>query len=244
MRLRFKPYAGPELAACPFCVNEPMEMKGRWNASFARPENPLHLELGCGKGGFLSRLAVRNPAINYIGVDLTAKVLILAKRNIEREYAAAGREVDNVRILTHDIERIRFMMAPPDSVQRIYINFCNPWNRKSGHTKHRLTHPRQLVQYRDFLVDGGEVWFKCDDENLFDDTLAYLGEAGFEVTWMTRDLHADEPAWNIRTEHETMFTEMGIPTKALIARKKPGVYTLAPKQKKQPDAAEHADGAE
>ena len=104
-------------------------------------------------------------------------------------------------------------------MERIYINFCNPWNKKSGHKKHRLTHPRQLVQYRDFLSENGEICFKCDDDDLFEDTLQYLPEAGFEITWMTRDLHAEEPAWNIRTEHEAMFTEMGIPTKALMARK-------------------------
>ena len=106
-------------------------------------------------------------------------------------------------------------------VQRIYINFCNPWNRKLAHKKHRLTHTRQLALYRRMLADGGEVYFKTDDEGLFNDSLAYFPEAGFEITWQTRDLHADEPAWNIRTEHEAMFTEQGIKTKALIARKLP-----------------------
>ena len=149
----------------------------------------------------------------------------------------AGREVDNVRILTHDIERICSMMGGGDRVSRIYINFCNPWNRKKGHKKHRLTHARQLEQYRDFLVDGGEGWFKCDDEDLFEDSVGYFEEMGFAVTWLTRDLHADEPAWNIRTEHEAMFTEMGIPIKALIAKKLPGEY-FAPKKKKPPQAAE------
>lgn len=104
-------------------------------------------------------------------------------------------------------------------MERIYINFCNPWNKKANHKKHRLTHTRQLLLYRPFLADGAEIWFKCDDDDLFKDTLRYMAEAGFEVTWQTRDLHADEPSWNIRTEHEQMFTEMGIPTKALIARK-------------------------
>ena len=241
MRMRFKPYAGPELAACPFCVDEPMQNKGKWNGLFARPAQPLMLELGCGKGKFLAQMAAAHPENNYIGIDITAKVLILTKRNIDRAYAQAGREVDNVRILTHDIERIRSMMGGGDRVSRIYINFCNPWNRKKGHKKHRLTHSRQLEQYRDFLVDGGEVWFKCDDEDLFEDSVGYFEEMGFAVTWLTRDLHADEPAWNIRTEHEAMFTEMGIPIKALIAKKLPGEY-FAPKKKKPPQAAQEAQG--
>lgn len=217
--MRFKPYAGPELAACPFHVNDPEAQRGKWHTLFARPGQPLHLELGCGKGGFLAQLAVRHPENNYVGIDLTDKVLILAKRNIERLYAQEGRAPDNVLILTHDIERIARILSPDDRFERIYINFCNPWNKKAGHKKHRLTHTRQLLAYREFLADGGEIWFKCDDTDLYDDTLCYLAEAGFEVTWQTRDLHADEPAWNIRTEHEEMFSQKGIPTKALIARK-------------------------
>lgn len=217
MRIRFKPYAGPELAACDFHVHTPLSMKGNWQKSFA-VEQPLYLELGCGKGVFLAQLALQNPNINYVGIDLTDKVLILTKRNIEQLYAENHRAVDNVKILTHDIERIDSILGETDIVQRIYINFCNPWNKKAGHTKHRLTHPRQLVQYRNFLAQSGEIWFKCDDENLYDDTLEYFKESGFEIIWQTRDLHADEPAWNIRTEHEQMYHNLGITTKACIAR--------------------------
>lgn len=218
MRMRFKPYAEPELAACPFHMNDPAQYRGRWRQTFARPEQPLHLELGCGKGGFLSELASRHPDTNYIGVDITDKVLILAKRNIERVYAAKGLSIDNVKTLAYNIERIPSLFAPEDAVSRLYINFCNPWNRKSGHKKHRLTHTRQLLLYRPFLTEGAELYFKCDDENLFEDTIEYLAEGGFEITWQTRDLHAEEPAWNIRTEHERMFSDEGIPIKALTAR--------------------------
>ena len=219
MRLRFKPYAAPELAACPFTASDPASLKGQWSASFARPNQPLHLELGCGKGGFLAQLALQHPDINYVGIDLTDKVLILAKRNIEALYAQHERPVDHVKILAYNIEQMYLIMNEKDAVSRIYINFCNPWNRKSGQTKHRLTHTRQLLLYREILTQQGEIYFKCDDENLFEDTLSYLPQAGFEITFITRDLHADEPAWNIRTEHETMFTQKGISTKALIAKK-------------------------
>ena len=221
MRMRFKPYARPELLATPWHAATPLENKGRWHSTFAHPERPVHLELGCGKGGFLSKLACRNPQINYLGIDITDKVLILAKRNIEREYAAANRPVDNVQIMSLDIERILNGFDEKDTVDRIYINFCNPWNRRLNDRKHRLTHTRQLASYRHFLKDGGEVYFKTDDEELFNDSLDYFPESGFEITWMTRDLHENEPEWNIRTEHEGMFTEMGIKTKALIARKLP-----------------------
>lgn len=221
MRMRFKPYARPELLACDYHEHTPLEMKGKWRASFARPQQPFHLELGCGKGGFISQLALAHPEINYLGIDITDKVLILAKRKIERAYLEAGRPVDNVKITDLDIERILNAFNEEDVVDRIYINFCNPWDRKKGSKKHRLTHPRQLLLYRTFLAEGAEIYFKTDNDPLFEDSLEYFPQAGFEITWMTRDLHAQEPDWNIRTEHEGMFTEMGIPTKALIARKLP-----------------------
>lgn len=221
MRMRFKPYARPELLATDYHAHEPLQNKGRWHEVFARPQQPLHLELGCGKGGFLARLSSATPQVNYLGIDITDKVLILAKRRIEAAYAEQGLPVDNVMIMSLDIERILNAFDGRDTVQRIYINFCNPWNRKLAHKKHRLTHTRQLALYRTFLADGGEVYFKTDDGGLFADSLEYFPEAGFEIVWKTFDLHAEEPEWNIRTEHEQMFTEQGIKTKALIAVKCP-----------------------
>lgn len=221
MRMRFKPYARPELLACDYHAHAPLENKGRWHSVFARSQQPVHLELGCGKGGFLARLASAHPDINYLGIDITDKVLILAKRNIERIYAEKGMTPDNVMIMSLDIERILNAFNERDTVQRIYINFCNPWNKKLAHKKHRLTHTRQLALYRTILEENGEIYFKTDDDDLFRDSLAYFPEAGYEIVWKTFDLHAEEPEWNIRTEHEAMFTEQGIPTKALIAVKKP-----------------------
>lgn len=221
MRMRFKPYARPELLACPFHAHEPLENKGRWHSVFARPQQPVHLELGCGKGGFLAQLASRHPDTNYLGIDITDKVLILAKRNIERVYQEKGLVPDNVQIMSLDIERILNAFNEQDQVQRIYINFCNPWNKKLAHKKHRLTHTRQLALYRTILAPEGEIYFKTDDDALFKDSLTYFEEAGFEIIWHTFDLHQQEPEWNIRTEHEQMFTQQGIPTKALIAVKRP-----------------------
>ena len=193
MRMRFKPYARPELLASPLHAHDPMANRGHWHEVFARPGQPLHLELGCGKGGFLSQLASRHPENNYLGIDITDKVLILAKRKLEAAYAEAGIPADNVQIMSLDIERILNAFAPEDTVDRIYINFCNPWDKKAGHRKHRLTHTRQLALYRKFLAPGAEIWFKTDDDGLFEDSLAYFEEAGFQIRWMTRDLHADEP---------------------------------------------------
>ena len=111
-------------------------------------------------------------------------------------------------------------MDKEDAVERIYINFCNPWPRPK-HRKKRLTHSKQLELYKQFLVNGGEVFFKTDDDDLFRDSLKYFEESGFEIVNKTYDLH-NEPIFenNIITEHEKMFSDEGIKIKALIAKLK------------------------
>ena len=244
MRMRFKPYARAELLASDFHVHDPFVLGGKWHAQYARPEQPFVLELGCGKGGFLSQLACAHPENNYLGIDITDKVLILAKRKVEAAYQAADRPIDNVKIMSADIERIHNVLTPADTVSRIYINFCNPWSKNGSSHKHRLTYPRQLIQYRAFLEDGGEIYFKTDDDDLFRDSLEYFPASGYEIVWQTSDLHENEPEWNIRTEHEGMFTEMGINIKALIARKLPSdesVTWIEPKVLKKRTAAAAAE---
>ena len=147
-------------------------------------------------------------------------------RRLEAAYQAADRPIDNVKIMSADIERIHNVIFPEDTVSRVYINFCNPWSKNGSSHKHRLTYPRQLINYREFLKDGGEIYFKTDDDDLFRDSLEYFPASGYDIEWMTYDLHENEPEWNIRTEHEGMFTEMGIKIKALIARKKPGADSV------------------
>lgn len=176
---------------------------------------------GCGKGSFIAKLAVQNPQINYLGIDIKSEVLGLAKRNIEKEYLNAQREIDNVLITAYEIEIIQNILNEKDIVDRIYINFCNPWP-KPRHNKKRLTHTKQLEKYKTFLKPDGEIYFKTDDYNLYKATIKYLEESGFKIIKQTEDLHK-EPIWenNIETEHEKMFEEQGITTKAIIAKNKP-----------------------
>ncbi len=215
MRMRNKPWAAPELNACKFFVRNPEQYRGKWGSAFERRQ-PIHLELGCGKGLFIAGLAPKNPQINYMGIDLKDAVLAPAKRYIEQAFHAENKEPDNVLLLAQDIERILMIMSPEDTVERIYINFCNPWPRDK-HNKRRLTHPRQLESYKQFLAKDGELWFKTDDDSLFADTLGYLEESGFEVLRQTYDLHAENLPDNVMTEHEKMFMEQGIKIKALVA---------------------------
>ena len=212
MRMRKKKNLLPRMEACSsLLVADPRALRGRWRELLPGARE-LRVELGCGKGRFTVGTAQAEPDVLLIAVEKVPDAMVVA---MERAQAAG---LHNVFFVDGDAACLPEFFAPGE-VDRIYINFCNPWNKKANHKKHRLTHTRQLLLYRPFLADGAEIWFKCDDDDLFKDTLRYMAEAGFEVTWQTRDLHADEPSWNIRTEHEQMFTEMGIPTKALIARK-------------------------
>lgn len=215
MRMRHKPYAEPELAACPFFEQNPEQRKGSWQQAFAKPQ-PLILELGCGKGSYAAAYAASHPEQNYLAVDYLSDVLVLAKRRIEQVYAERALAVDNCRLTVLNIQWIENDLSEADQAERIHINFCNPWPKKAHH-KRRLTHTRQLLQYRRFLKPGGEIWFKTDDDELFEESLVYFEQAGFTLRYLTRNLHENEPDWNIRTEYEQKFASLGVSIKALIA---------------------------
>ena len=216
MRIRFKKWARPELEASKFYIDNPEDYKGKWRELFKNPEAPLHLELGCGKGTFMAKLATRDRNVNHIAIDVVA-MLGLAKRNIEAEFKENNMEIDNVYLTRFDIERILLIMDKKDSIDRIYINFCNPWPR-GKHRKKRLTHTRQLEKYKQIISPNAEIYFKTDDDELFEASLTYFEESGFKIIKKTYDLHSENAPDNIITEHEKMFSEQGIKIKALIAK--------------------------
>ena len=217
MRIRYKKWARPELEASNFYIDNPEEIKGKWKQQF-KNAHQIHLELGCGKGQFIAQMASNNLETNYIAIDLVDAMLGLAKRNIEQVYAEKKIEPENVILTRYDIERILNIFDKEDGIERIYINFCNPWP-KGKHRKKRLTHTRQLEKYKQFLKSDGEIYFKTDDDDLFNSSLIYFEECGFNIIKKTYDLHK-EPIFeqNIETEHEKMFSEQGIKIKALIAK--------------------------
>ena len=187
--------------------------------------NQFTQNYGCGKGSFIAKLSSNHPEINYLAIDIKSEVLGLAKRNIEKEFLETKREIDNVLLTAYEIEIIQNILNENDKIDRIYINFCNPWP-KPRHNKKRLTHPKQLEKYKIFLKEGGEIYFKTDDENLFNASIKYFEQSDFKIISKTDDLHKN-PIWenNIVTEHEKMFEEQGIPTKALIAQFAKKVFT-------------------
>ncbi|MBE6849430.1 MAG: tRNA (guanosine(46)-N7)-methyltransferase TrmB [Ruminococcus sp.] len=226
MRIRCKPWARPELEACPFFIPEPAANRGHWDTVFGNGK-PIYLELGCGKGGFASQAVLHWTDVNFIAVDIKNEMLVLAKRKIEQALESAGRSHEQVRVMIYNISNICNAFGEEDEIDRIFINFCNPWP-KSKHKKRRLTHTRQLMQYRAFL--RGELWFKTDDDELFEESLEYFADAGYEIRYLTRDLHNSGFADNLVTEHEQMFTQEGKNIKFLIA-----VPCAAPKERKETD---------
>ena len=217
MRIRNKPWAKIELEQSEIYINNPEEYKNRWRELFEN-DNPIHLELGCGKGFFVKEAAMKNLNVNYIAIDLIDAMLGVANRNILER--ANGEKINNLYLTRYDIEEINNIIGEKDNIERIYINFCNPWP-KAKHKKRRLTHIRQLEKYKQFLANGGEIFFKTDDDELFNESLEYFKETGFKIIKLTYDLANEPEFWdNIETEHEIKFRNQGIKIKAGIFRVK------------------------
>jgi tRNA (guanine-N7-)-methyltransferase len=174
--------------------------QGKWSEVFGR-QAPLQVELGTGKGDFLSQLAELHPEINYIGIEAQQDVLYTAARKV------AAKELKNVRLLVFDINHLEEIFAPGE-VARFYINFCDPWP-KLRHAKRRLTYRTFLEKYRRLLADGGELHFKTDNRPLFDFSLLEFRTAGLEVRDISYDLHAENRPDNIMTEYERKFSGFG-----------------------------------
>lgn len=217
MRMRNKPWVKPTLLQCTYFCDHPFALQGAWQSCFAQTQ-PLQLELGCGKGVFTAQMAYRYPACNFLAIDLKSVVLASAVKNIDRTFLQHQRQPNNVVLVAYDIERIRNIIDYRSRVERIYINYCNPWPKHKHHKK-RLVHTKQLLNYRCFLMDQGEIHFKTDDDALFSDSFCYFTQAGFSITYTSHDLYQSDYPEIIDTEHERKFTAQGIPIKFLIAKK-------------------------
>ncbi len=222
MRIRKKKWAEPELAVCDFFVKNPEEYAGKWKTAFKK-EQPLYLEIGCGKGGFAGQFALKNPDINIIALDIKLDMLGVGRRTIVRLFEENGKaqdDISNILLVKYNVEQLDNIIKPEDSIERLFINFCNPWPRER-HKKRRLTYYKKLEMYKSFLKKDAEIRFKTDDDALFDESLEYFEQSGYEIKYLTRDLHASGVEDNIVTEHEKMFSDEGIKIKYLIAVQKP-----------------------
>lgn len=170
----------------------------------------LYVELGTGKGDFITQIAERNPQINFIGLEVEKTCVLVAARKVREK------NLSNIRLIVFDINNIAEIFAEHE-VDRLYINFCDPWPKKR-HAKRRLTHVRFLEMYRKILKVGGEIYFKTDNRGLFDFSLEQFAEAGLEVRDVTNNLHENEPPENIRTEYENRFSAEGVPINFCVVR--------------------------
>ncbi len=222
MRIRKKKWAEPELSVCNFYVKNPEENAGKWMQAFKK-EQPLYLEIGCGKGGFAGQLALKNPDKNIIALDIKVDMLGVGRRTIVKLFEDAGKtqdDITNLLLVKYNVEMLDKIITADDKIDRLFINFCNPWPR-AKHKKRRLTYYKKLEMYKTFLKPDSEIRFKTDDDELFDESLEYFEQSEYEILYLTRDLHASDVTDNIETEHEKMFSEEGIKIKYLIARQKP-----------------------
>lgn len=209
MRLRNVKGSREKIAGSEFVIHEPQNMKGKWHEFFEN-ENPIHIEIGMGKGKFITTLAQQNPNINYIGIEKYSSVLI---RALEKR---AEIELNNLIFIRMDAEEIEEVFEK-DEVDCIYLNFSDPWP-KDRHAKRRLTSTQFLARYDKVLKREGEVIFKTDNRPLFDFSLEQVEEAGWKLKNHTFDLHHSEyMEGNVMTEYEEKFSAEGHPIHRLVA---------------------------
>lgn len=209
MRMRKKPNLIPRLEKCAeVIVKDPESARGRWAASAGCEK--LFVELGCGKGRFTCETAASLENTLLVAVERVPEAMVVAA---ERVCAA---ELKNVRFIDMDAEKLSEIFAPGE-IDGIYINFCDPWPGKK-HAKRRLTAGRFLQIYRPVLKDGGEIWFKTDNSDLFEFSLEQFSENGFSLHEVTRDLHENGPV-GVMTDYEQKFHAQGVKINRCVARK-------------------------
>lgn len=210
MRMRKKPNLVPRMERCAgVLINEPEAMRGRWLNTFPGYRE-LHLEIGCGKGRFTADTAAQNPDIFLAALEKVQDAMVVGMERV------TARELQNVRFLDRDAANLLELFAPGE-VARIYINFPDPWKKSRQH-KRRLTYPAFLALYANLLPVGGEIWFKSDNNPLFEWSLEQFESEGWLLKDVTRDLHANGPV-GVMTDYEAKFYEQGISINRCVAVK-------------------------
>lgn len=204
MRLRNIPGAPEHVAASPFTINDPAEYTGHFSELFNG--RPVRIEIGMGKGTFITQMAQNDSEHGYIGIERYSSVLLRGVQKLEEMEEAP----ENLKLICMDAGDIDTVFAEGE-VDRIYLNFSDPWP-KERHAKRRLTHHRFLDKYHKILVPGGQVEFKTDNKNLFEFSVDEVKNTdGWQIIAITRDLHHDEEMvrGNIMTEYEKKFSDKG-----------------------------------
>ncbi|ANB58510.1 tRNA (guanine-N(7)-)-methyltransferase [Anoxybacillus sp. B7M1] len=201
MRLRNKPWAKEKISAYPqYVVPNPEQYKGKWHELFGN-HHPIHIEIGTGKGQFITGMAKENPEINYIGIELYESVIVSALDKLIEN------DLPNLRLLNVNAKDLASFFENGE-VERIYLNFSDPWPKKR-HEKRRLTHHSFLELYEQILVSEGEIHFKTDNQGLFEYSLVSFSQYGLLLTYVSLDLHHSDFSGNMMTEYEEKFAAKG-----------------------------------
>lgn len=203
MRQRYKPWAKEKLQNNPyFCIQEPANHKGAWSEVFGN-DNPIHIEVGTGKGQFINGMAQQNPDINYIGIELADRVIVTALDRLLES------NLPNVKLLNVNALELPDIFAEGE-VSRVYLNFSDPWP-KTRHEKRRLTYKTFLDLYKGILPEHGEIHFKTDNRGLFEYSLVSFSHYGMKLNYVSLDLHNSDFEGNVMTEYEQKFSAKGNP---------------------------------
>ncbi|TCD45653.1 tRNA (guanosine(46)-N7)-methyltransferase TrmB [Streptococcus sp. X16XC17] len=183
-------------------ILNPEDAKGKWHQVFGN-DHPIHIEVGSGKGAFITGMALQNPNINCIGIDIQLSVLSYALDKVVESQAP------NVRLLRVDGSSLTNYFAPGE-VDMMYLNFSDTWP-KNKHEKRRLTYKTFLDTYKEILPEHGEIHFKTDNRGLFEYSLASFSQYGMALKQVWLDLHASNFEGNVMTEYEEKFSKKGQP---------------------------------
>ena len=206
MRLRNIPGSREVIAESKYVVHNETEYKGRWKEIFQN-DNPIHIEIGMGKGTFIMEIAKANPDINFIGIEKYSSVLLRALEKREQYEESVG-TLPNLVFIRMDAEYIEDVFDK-DEIDNIYLNFSDPWP-KDRNAKRRLTSDRFLGRYKNIMKQSGTVTFKTDNIDLFEYSVETAKEEGWDIIAITRDLHHSEyNEGNVMTEYEKKFSQLG-----------------------------------
>ena len=189
-------------------VSDPAALRGAWNARFSN-DNPIHLEIGCGKGNFIVGMAKMYPNVNFIAAEKVRDVIVMAMEK------AKEAKLTNVLFTDMDAEIIENVFEKGE-IERVYLNFSDPW-KKNKQAKRRLTHKRFLDRYKAVMKDGSYIWFKTDNRALFEFSLNSFAAENFKMENISFDLHNSSFEGNVMTEYEKRFSDAGMPIYRLEA---------------------------
>ncbi len=210
MRMRKKKNCAARIERCSdIRITEPEQYKGKWSEVFGN-DNPIHIEIGCGKGSFITGMAKMYPDVNFIAIEKVEDVIVMAmEKTIEQG-------ITNVLFMDLDAERIEDFFEKGE-ISRIYLNFSDPW-KKNKQAKRRLTHKNFLDRYKKVLNEGDYIWFKTDNRKLFEFSLNSFAQENFKLSNITLDLHDSGFEGNVITEYEQRFLDLGQPIYRLEAK--------------------------